>query len=41
MDAGAKVTYNGVQIGRVGKVEEISLGGMPRAKLSSTWIPST
>jgi phospholipid/cholesterol/gamma-HCH transport system substrate-binding protein len=33
MDPGAKVTYNGVQIGRVGKVEEISLGGVPRAKI--------
>jgi phospholipid/cholesterol/gamma-HCH transport system substrate-binding protein len=33
MDPGAKVTYNGVQIGRVGKVEEISVGGVPRAKI--------
>src|SRR5882757_7328034 len=27
MDPGAKVTYNGVQIGRVGEVEEFSVGG--------------
>jgi phospholipid/cholesterol/gamma-HCH transport system substrate-binding protein len=33
MDPGAKVTYNGVQIGRVGKVEEIGVGGEPRAKI--------
>jgi phospholipid/cholesterol/gamma-HCH transport system substrate-binding protein len=33
MDPGAKVTYNGVQIGRVGKVDEISVGGVPRAKI--------
>jgi phospholipid/cholesterol/gamma-HCH transport system substrate-binding protein len=32
MDSGAKVTYNGVQVGRVGKVEEITQGGQPKAK---------
>jgi phospholipid/cholesterol/gamma-HCH transport system substrate-binding protein len=34
MDPGAKVTYNGVQVGRVGKVEEITQGGHPRAKFT-------
>jgi phospholipid/cholesterol/gamma-HCH transport system substrate-binding protein len=39
MDPGAKVTYNGVQIGRVGEVgevgevEEFSVGGVSRAKI--------
>jgi phospholipid/cholesterol/gamma-HCH transport system substrate-binding protein len=33
MDPGAKVTYNGVEIGRVGKVEEVNVGGEPRAKI--------
>ncbi|WNG87879.1 MCE family protein [Mycobacterium sp. ITM-2016-00317] len=33
MDPGAKVTYNGVEIGRVGNVEETSVGGEPRAKI--------
>jgi phospholipid/cholesterol/gamma-HCH transport system substrate-binding protein len=33
MDPGAKVTYNGVEIGRVGKVEEITVGDQPRAKI--------
>ncbi len=34
MDIGAKVTYNGVQIGRVGNVEEVGVGGQPRAKIT-------
>jgi phospholipid/cholesterol/gamma-HCH transport system substrate-binding protein len=34
MDPGAKVTYNGVEIGRVGKVEEINVGGEPQAKIT-------
>ncbi len=33
MDPGAKVTYNGVEIGRVGKVEEVTVGDQPRAKI--------
>jgi phospholipid/cholesterol/gamma-HCH transport system substrate-binding protein len=34
MDPGAKVTYNGVEIGKVGKVEEVDVGGEPRAKIT-------
>ena len=34
MDPGAKVTYNGVEIGRVGKVQEITVGDQPRAKIT-------
>jgi phospholipid/cholesterol/gamma-HCH transport system substrate-binding protein len=34
MDPGAKVTYNGVEIGRVGHVDEVSVGGEPRAKIT-------
>ncbi|MDG4667421.1 MCE family protein [Mycobacterium sp. 236(2023)] len=33
MDPGAKVTYNGVEIGRVGNVEETNVDGEPRAKI--------
>lgn len=33
MDPGAKVTYNGVQIGRVGQVEQVNVGDEPRAKI--------
>jgi phospholipid/cholesterol/gamma-HCH transport system substrate-binding protein len=33
MDPGAKVTYNGVEIGRVGQVDEVNIGGQPRAKI--------
>ena len=33
MDPGAKVTYNGVEIGRVGEVEQVTVGDEPRAKL--------
>jgi phospholipid/cholesterol/gamma-HCH transport system substrate-binding protein len=32
-DPGSKVTYNGVQIGRVAQVEPETVGGEPRAKL--------
>jgi phospholipid/cholesterol/gamma-HCH transport system substrate-binding protein len=34
MDAGSKVTYNGVEIGRVARVEEIEDHGTPQARLS-------
>ncbi len=34
MDPGAKVTYNGVQIGRVAAVNEVDVGGEPRAKIT-------
>src|SRR5689334_1251788 len=34
MDPGAKVTYNGVEIGRVGQVDQVSVGGVPRAKIT-------
>src|SRR5690242_13461339 len=33
MDPGAKVTYNGVQIGRVSSISEIDLDGVPAAQL--------
>ncbi|OKH73206.1 MCE-family protein MCE1A [Mycobacterium sp. SWH-M1] len=33
MDPGAKVTYNGVEIGRVGEVEQVTVGDEPRAKI--------
>jgi phospholipid/cholesterol/gamma-HCH transport system substrate-binding protein len=34
MDPGAKVTYNGVQIGRVGNVEEVTQGSEPMARFT-------
>jgi phospholipid/cholesterol/gamma-HCH transport system substrate-binding protein len=34
MDPGSKVTYNGVEIGRVGQVNEVSVGDVPKAKLT-------
>lgn len=34
MDPGSKVTYNGVQIGRVGEVEAVTVGGEPKAKIT-------
>jgi phospholipid/cholesterol/gamma-HCH transport system substrate-binding protein len=34
MDPGAKVTYNGVEIGRVGKVDQVNVGGKPQAKIT-------
>lgn len=33
LDKGAKVTYNGVEIGRVGDVQQLSVDGEPRAKI--------
>jgi phospholipid/cholesterol/gamma-HCH transport system substrate-binding protein len=33
MDPGAKVTYNGVEIGKVGTVDAVNVGGQPRAKI--------
>jgi phospholipid/cholesterol/gamma-HCH transport system substrate-binding protein len=34
MDPGAKFTYNGVEIGRVGEVEAFNVGGLPSAKIT-------
>jgi phospholipid/cholesterol/gamma-HCH transport system substrate-binding protein len=34
MDPGSKVTYNGVEIGRVSKVDEIAIDGQPKARLT-------
>jgi phospholipid/cholesterol/gamma-HCH transport system substrate-binding protein len=34
MDPGAKVTYNGVEIGRVGKVGAFDVSGRPKAKIT-------
>jgi phospholipid/cholesterol/gamma-HCH transport system substrate-binding protein len=34
MDPGSKVTYNGVEIGRVAGIQEISQNGQPRAKFT-------
>ena len=34
MDPGAKVTYNGVEIGRVGNVDQIDVGGQPKARIT-------
>ena len=34
MDPGAKVTYNGVEIGHVAQVDEVDVGGEPRAKIT-------
>lgn len=33
MDPGAKVTYNGVEIGRVATVDAVDVGGEPKAKI--------
>src|SRR5689334_23627006 len=33
MDPGSKVTYNGVQIGRVSSISEITHGGKPAARI--------
>lgn len=33
MDPGAKVTYNGVEIGRVATINAVDVGGEPRAKI--------
>jgi phospholipid/cholesterol/gamma-HCH transport system substrate-binding protein len=34
MDPGSKVTYNGVEIGRVGTIDAVEVGGRPGAKLT-------
>ncbi|HEX7430413.1 MAG TPA: MlaD family protein, partial [Mycobacterium sp.] len=34
MDSGAKVTYNGVEIGKVASVEQVTVGDMPKAKIT-------
>lgn len=34
MDPGSKVTYNGVQIGRVGNIQEVNRDGRPAAKFT-------
>ena len=34
MDPGAKVTYNGVEIGRVASVDQVSVGDTPKAKIT-------
>ena len=34
MDSGKKVTYNGVEIGKVGAVSATTVGGQPRAKIT-------
>ena len=34
MDPGAKVTFNGVEIGKVGAVDQTTVGGQPRAKIT-------
>lgn len=39
MDPGSKVTYNGVEIGRVAKIVEVNVGGEPKAKLSLEVAP--
>jgi phospholipid/cholesterol/gamma-HCH transport system substrate-binding protein len=33
MDPGSKVTYNGVEIGRVATIEAVDVGGVPKAKV--------
>ena len=34
MDAGSKVTYNGVEIGKVASVEQVTVGDQPKAKIT-------
>ena len=34
MDPGSKVTYNGVEIGRVAAVDQVTVGDQPRAKIT-------
>ena len=41
MDTGSKVTYNGVEIGRVASISEIQRDGIPAAKFVWTSIRST
>ena len=39
MDVGSKVTYNGVVIGRVARVEEVDVEGVPSAKVTLNITP--
>ncbi|MBV9089329.1 MAG: MCE family protein [Mycobacteriaceae bacterium] len=39
MDPGSKVTYNGVEIGRVAKVSSVMVGDQPKAKLTLEVTP--
>lgn len=39
MDPDAKVTYNGVQVGRVSKIEEITQSGQPKAEFTLALDP--
>src|SRR5947209_7658336 len=39
MDPGSKVTYNGVQIGRVAQIDEIRRDGKPAAKFTLDFYP--
>jgi phospholipid/cholesterol/gamma-HCH transport system substrate-binding protein len=39
MDTGAKVTYNGVPIGRVTGIEEVSVDGVPKARITLDVAP--
>ena len=39
MDPGSKVTFNGVEIGRVDKIQEINVGGKPAAKFTLDVYP--
>ena len=34
MDPGAKVTYNGVEVGKVATVDEVTVGDEPKAKIT-------
>ena len=34
MNSGDKVTYNGVEIGRVANIQEVNEGGVPKAKFT-------
>src|SRR5262245_43371023 len=34
MEPGAKVTYNGVEIGRVADIQTVDVGGVPKAKFT-------
>jgi len=34
LDPGSKVTYNGVEIGKVGATDEVDAGGVPKAKIT-------
>jgi phospholipid/cholesterol/gamma-HCH transport system substrate-binding protein len=34
MDPGAKVTYNGVEIGKVANIDQVNVGGEPKAKIT-------